>query len=201
MSDPSSPEARLQGACKQLRLAQEATTNEDAKAELRRARLRVNAALEELEVDVPVEVSGAVDISDALAHCSVCGTPGLAYRIHALACPHDAFEDVPERLAMEVKYDGSGDEIVYLTEEEVDSLSAFAWDTDATAVVVVRRYRDAAFYVYHVDSLEKTDSGNYRVTPEMTEAADAVLSDGDPDNLGSGHGRTADAVKRTGVLA
>lgn len=105
-----------------------------------------------------------------------------------------------ERVAFEVKYEGSAEGIVYLDAEEVDALERFAEVADAVPMVAVRWKRDGAFYLLDVDDLERTDGGdgdNYRVTRERREHADVVLAD---PEVKRGHGRTVAAVEKTGVL-
>jgi len=101
-----------------------------------------------------------------------------------------------ERLAFEVKYEGSADGIVYLDREEIDALCTFATVSGATPMVVVRWKRDGAFYLYGVEQLDETEGGNFRVTREMCGAARATLAD---PEVKRGHGRTVAAVEKRGV--
>lgn len=102
-----------------------------------------------------------------------------------------------ERVAFEVKYEGSPDGIVYLDGEEVEALCRFATVFSADPRVAVRWKKDGAFYCYGVSDLDETNGGNHRVTREMCGAADVVLRD---PGVKRGHGRTEAAVERVGVL-
>jgi Holliday junction resolvase len=101
-----------------------------------------------------------------------------------------------ERVAFEVKYEGSTDGIVYLTREEVEALCRFATVFGADPMVAVRWYRDGAFYLFGVDQLDETNGGNLRVTREMCGAARTTLVD---PEVKRGHGVTPTAVEKIGV--
>lgn len=102
-----------------------------------------------------------------------------------------------ERVAFEVKYEGSTDGIVYLDREEVEALCRFATVFGCEPRVAVRWIRDGAFYLFRVDQLGETDGGNLRVTREMCGGADVVLADPEVEK---GHGRTVAAVREIGVV-
>lgn len=88
-------------------------------------------------------------------------------------------EETGEAVALESKYVGSADDIVYLTAEEVAALRVFAAGVGALPRVAARWYRDPAFYLYHPDALDQTDGGNFRIHPDdaTADAADEVLAD------------------------
>jgi Holliday junction resolvase len=84
-----------------------------------------------------------------------------------------------ERIALEVKYIGQGDDYTYLDGKEIEALERFGEIFDAAPRVAGRWWRDASFYIYTLDELEKTetDGGNYRLEREPL-VEDARISDG-----------------------
>lgn len=86
-----------------------------------------------------------------------------------------------ERIALEVKYVGEGDDYTYLSAEELEALEVFAEIFDAAPRVAGRWWRDASFYLYRLEDLAptETDSGNVRLEREALDE-DMKLSDGGP---------------------
>lgn len=84
-----------------------------------------------------------------------------------------------ERVAIELKYVGEGDDYTYLSAEEVAALRRFGEIFHAVPRVAGRWWRDASFYLYDLDELERTetDSGNYRLEREALDE-DTKISDG-----------------------
>ncbi|MDL0133550.1 hypothetical protein [Halobacterium salinarum] len=94
MSDPSSPTSRLEGARKQLRLALQQVDDPTAAARIQDARRSARRASDAL-VSAPITADPVPEdtTGERLVECSVCGTTGLAERIHSLGCPHDSSDE------------------------------------------------------------------------------------------------------------
>jgi len=102
MSDheTGSPESRLKGVRKQLRLALEDVDDPAAAARIQESRRSARAAHDAL-TSVPITTQPIPEdtTGQALVECTVCGKTGLAERIHSTGCPHDgslASNDAPD---------------------------------------------------------------------------------------------------------
>jgi Holliday junction resolvase len=120
----------------------------------------------------------------------------------------DVYAAAPgECVAIEQKYEGSRDGIIYLSQHEINALERFAALAGATAVISTRWKHDTTFYLFEIDALERTKSGDgahYRVTREMADGDAARLladEDGDWSAVDGGSPRaTPSHVRRYGVV-
>lgn len=92
MSDheTGSPESRLKGARKQLRLALQDVDDPSVAARIQDARQSARRASDAL-VSTPITADPVPEdtTGERLVKCVACGRTGLAERIHATGCPHD----------------------------------------------------------------------------------------------------------------
>lgn len=90
-TDPSSPQARLEGARKQLRLALEAVDDPTTAARIQDAHRALRDATDRLASDPALTATTLAEDTTGveLVECINCGRTGLPERIHPTACPHD----------------------------------------------------------------------------------------------------------------
>ncbi|MUV59963.1 hypothetical protein GJ634_04025 [Halobacterium sp. CBA1126] len=98
--ETGSPESRLRGARKQLRLALQQVDDPSVAARIQDARRSARQASDML-VSAPITTNPIPEdtTGERLVECSVCGKTGLQERIHSTACPHDgspASNDAPD---------------------------------------------------------------------------------------------------------
>lgn len=84
-----------------------------------------------------------------------------------------------ESIAAEVKYTGDPDGVIYVEEDEVESLRSFAALAGATPVIAARFARTKVFFVFTPGALPTTDDGSYRVSKAIVDDARAKLADED----------------------